>query len=218
MGRTFILVGMEPRRAYDPCGTREALLDAAYEAMVQVGYRGMSLDQVIAAAGVTKGALYHPFRHGKRALGEMVLERRIRPAIESRWIEPLRAPGDPIDSLQSILRVVTEEDAGDLAVRGSPINNLAQEMSAAEPFFQERIERLYAVWLAAIAEALRQGQRDGTVRENLDPHATATVVVAQVEGASGLAKATRDPAVVRTCVEGLGHYLEALRPRRGFRG
>ena len=193
-------------------------MDAAFDEMMRVGYHAAGLDRILAAAGVTKGALYHHFRGGKRALAYAVLDERIRPDLEIRWFAPLKTTGDPVDVLQGVLRSVLEQDAAGLQQYGSPLNNLVQELSAADEEFRARLHVLSTAWRAAIAEALRRGQAAGTVRPNVPPNDVATVVVALVEGAAGLTKLTRDPAVLRTCVEGLGHYLEALRPRRGFRG
>ena len=209
---------MESRRSYDPAGTRQALVDAAFDEIMRVGYRGTSLNRIISAAEVTKGALYHHFRGGKRALSYAVLDERIRPDLEVRWFAPLKEAADPVDALQAVLRAVVAEDGASLAYSGSPVNNLAQEMSTADEGFRERMEVVYTAWREAIGEALRQGQAEGTVRENVQTDEVAVVVVALMDGAAGQTKLTRDPAVLRTCIEGLGHYLEALRPRRGFRG
>ncbi len=58
------------RQAY-PSSTKAALLDSARDLFTQRGYAGTSLDEVVAAAAVTKGALYHHFA-SKRALFESV--------------------------------------------------------------------------------------------------------------------------------------------------
>lgn len=59
------------RRQDYSSSTRKALLDSATELFTQHGYAGTSLDEVVAAARVTKGALYHHFP-SKLALFESV--------------------------------------------------------------------------------------------------------------------------------------------------
>ena len=54
--------------------TRLALLDSAHALFVDKGYAGSSLEEIAAAARVTKGALYHHF-DGKQSLFEAVLVR-----------------------------------------------------------------------------------------------------------------------------------------------
>jgi AcrR family transcriptional regulator len=50
--------------------TRAALVDGAIELMTELGYAHTSLDAIADRARVTKGALYHHFPGGKRALFE----------------------------------------------------------------------------------------------------------------------------------------------------
>ncbi len=59
------------RRSGYSSSTKTALLDSARDLFTQHGYSGTSLDEVVAAARVTKGALYHHFP-SKLALFESV--------------------------------------------------------------------------------------------------------------------------------------------------
>jgi AcrR family transcriptional regulator len=54
--------------------TRGALLDAARELFAERGYEGVGTEEIVRAAGVTRGALYHHFG-GKAKLLEAVYER-----------------------------------------------------------------------------------------------------------------------------------------------
>ena len=62
------------RRAQYSASTKRALVDAALEQFSEKGYAATSLDAIVSAAAVTKGALYHHFA-GKQALFEAVFER-----------------------------------------------------------------------------------------------------------------------------------------------
>jgi AcrR family transcriptional regulator len=55
-------------------GTTAELVGAARDLFAEAGYAGTLLDDVVARAGVTKGALYHHFK-GKRELFEAVFDR-----------------------------------------------------------------------------------------------------------------------------------------------
>ncbi|MGA9747625.1 MAG: TetR/AcrR family transcriptional regulator, partial [Nocardioides sp.] len=61
------------RRAEYSASTKRALVDVAAELFTERGYAGTSLDEIVAGAEVTKGALYHHFT-GKQALFEAVFE------------------------------------------------------------------------------------------------------------------------------------------------
>ncbi len=61
------------RRQDYSSATRRSLVECATGLFTERGYAGTSLDEVVAAARVTKGALYHHFS-GKQALFEAVFE------------------------------------------------------------------------------------------------------------------------------------------------
>jgi AcrR family transcriptional regulator len=185
--------------------------------MVHYGFQASSLDRILRSAGVTKGALYHHFG-SKLELGYAVVEEVLRPAVLGKWAPPLLRPGNPLDAIKQILQQVIT-DADDDALRyGSPLNNLAQEMSPVDEGFRTRIQGVLQEWRDAIAAAVRRGQAEGVVRRNVDAGKAAIFITAVLEGGYGAAKGARAVGPLKVCVEGLVYYLEALRPRVYFRG
>src|SRR5271166_2002071 len=85
-------------RSRDPERTRECLLQAASREIYRSGFQSASLDTILAAAGVTKGALYYHF-DSKEALGYSVVEEVIDPDVRGKWVRPLQSGKDPIDAL-----------------------------------------------------------------------------------------------------------------------
>lgn len=65
---------VKSRREEAVDATRAALLDSALRLFTERGFAGTSLDDVVRAARVTKGALYHHFKGGKLALFEAVFQ------------------------------------------------------------------------------------------------------------------------------------------------
>src|ERR1700682_6456939 len=57
-----------------PEATRRKLLDAAFAEFFKHGFQGGSLNQIVDAAGATKGALFHHFT-GKQDLGYAVVDK-----------------------------------------------------------------------------------------------------------------------------------------------
>lgn len=77
-------------RIRDAARTRTALLDAALEVFLRDGYAEAATEEIVAVAGVTRGALYHHFAN-KRELFRGVIER-----IQKETEESL-VPKEPYD-------------------------------------------------------------------------------------------------------------------------
>jgi len=172
------------------------------------------LDAILDAAGVTKGALYYHF-DDKEALGYAVLDEVMKTDLHQKWVQPLRNPEDPIDAL---VRIVQSESLKREDVRrGCPLLNLSQEMSGLDEGFRRRTAGLFKDWHDAVAGALRQGQKRGLVRNDIDANETATFLIATYEGYVVLTKTSQDARTMQSGQRRVSGQLESLRPARGRR-
>jgi TetR/AcrR family transcriptional repressor of nem operon len=205
-------LGRKMRSPRDPERTRIRLLQAAFQEMYRSGYRSADLDAILAAAGVTKGALYYHF-DDKVALGYAVLDEVMASDLHQKWVQPLRNAKDPIDAL---VRIVQSESLKREDVRrGCPLLNLSQEMSGLDEGFRKRTARLFRDWHDAVAGALREGQKRGLVRNDIDANETATFLIATYEGYVVLTKNSQDARMMQSGQRRVSGHLESLRPARG---
>src|ERR1700677_3131962 len=196
----------------NPERTRELLLQAAFQEIYRSGYRSADLDAILAAAGVTKGALYYHFDN-KEALGYAVVDEVIATQTRQKWVQPLRNGKNPIDNL---VRIVQSESLKREDVqRGCPLLNLSQEMSGLDEGFRRRTARVFKDWHDAIAEALREGQKRGVVRSDINANETATFLIAAYEGYVVLTKNSQDARTMKAGQRRVSGHLESLRPARG---
>src|SRR5271169_4772174 len=88
--------------------TRDALVAAARGLFAAQGFAGVSTDAIVAAAGVTRGALYHQFAD-KTALFDAVLE-AVEADIARRLADDAAAAGitDAVDAMRHVLRTWLE--------------------------------------------------------------------------------------------------------------
>lgn len=208
---------VDGRARHDPETTRQALLDAAFNEIYMHGYRSAGLDAILAAAGVTKGALYHHFG-SKQGLGYAVVEERVKPLVRDRYIYPFREAEDPTSGLRRMgLRMEEELLKTGILQRGCPVNNLVQEMSGIDEGFRWRLAGILEEWKVTIADGLRRGQGNGIIKSDVDSEAVATFVVASYQGACGFAKNAGDIEPFTACRISVDAYLETLRstPRAG---
>jgi AcrR family transcriptional regulator len=194
----------------DADNTRRALLEAAYEEIHRFGYQAASLNAILERTGVTKGALYHYFK-SKLQLGYAVLDEHIAQQLERIWFEPLRQPGHPVDVLLETITQVGEHYQCDEITLGCPLNNLAQEMSAIDDGFRQRIDTLYKRWQESIETLLTRGQQDGSVSTSIDPTDTAFFILASLEGCMSMAKNAQSHDELMRCGKALMNYLNSLR-------
>ncbi|ALX04181.1 MULTISPECIES: TetR/AcrR family transcriptional regulator [Aeromicrobium] len=111
------------RRTGYSSSTKRALLDNATQLFAAHGYAGTSLDEVVAAARVTKGALYHHFP-SKLALFESVFDRLQEKA--TREIEKrIDAADDPWEraqiGLEGFLEVCREPQFRRICLQEGPV-------------------------------------------------------------------------------------------------
>ena len=205
-----------PRRPRDSQRTREHLLQAAFRQVYRYGFQSAGIDTILAATNVTKGALYYHFE-SKEALGYAIVEEIVAKLTRDRWVLPLHRnqDKDAIDTLIGIVRAIPHQPRDIRA--GCPLVNLAQEMSQLDEQFRKRLERIFHAWQEGIAVALRRGQSQGTVRRDLVPGETASLLIAMVEGYEVLAKNAQDAKVWNVGIRNIVGWLRSLRPPDNYK-
>ncbi len=102
--------------------TRNALIEAARALFAERGYADVGTEEIVRAAGVTRGALYHHF-DGKRDLFEAVYE-RIEAELAQRIATAALGAPEPLEAMragaETLLRACTEPDVQRIALLDGP--------------------------------------------------------------------------------------------------
>ncbi|HEY6273154.1 MAG TPA: TetR/AcrR family transcriptional regulator [Terriglobales bacterium] len=192
------------------------MLQAAFREVHRSGFQSASIDAILAATNVTKGALYYHFG-SKEALGYAVVEEKIATLTRDRWLRPMLSEGEPIGILIGIVQRIPARPQDVRA--GCPLLLLAQEMSPLDEQFRKRLERIFLDWQEGVVALLRKGQSQGTVRRDLDPDEAASFLIATVAGYATLAKNAQDATVWKAGISNIVGWLKSLRaPRQSRRG
>jgi AcrR family transcriptional regulator len=199
----------ERTRSNDPEGVRRRILDVASAAFQARGYHATSTHDIMRAAEVTGGALHHHFPT-KKALALAVIRDRVAPALQDTWIEPIRTASTVVDGILEVFASVAASVEERGSVLGCPLNNLAAELSLADPDFQAAFSQIFEVWRKAISERARAEKVGITTLRA--PDDLGTFVVATYSGAIGMAKARQSSEPLRACARQLAAVLG---PRRG---
>ncbi|MFE0015613.1 TetR/AcrR family transcriptional regulator [Mesorhizobium sp. NPDC059054] len=189
------------KRTNDPEGMRRRVLDKAEESFQARGFHATSLGDVMAAAAVTGGALHHHFPT-KKALALAVIEERVAEVVRRTWVEPLRSSASVRAGVRQVFATVADRLERQGFVRGCPLNNLAHELSLADPDFRISLASIFKEWRSAIADKVRADQQAGGEADT-DPERFAASVVALYSGAMSMAKTAQDSSLLRLCAKEL---------------
>jgi TetR/AcrR family transcriptional repressor of nem operon len=195
------------QRKKQPQLTRQTLLDAVGMELSRYGYAATSLGKLVAAAALTKGALFHHFAD-KRTLANTWIEERLASAIEELWVAPL-ANADALEVLRNLCRLrVSDLSPGDAT---STLSALAAEIPATDDLLGASLEKIFDAWRAAIADFLERGKAAGRIHRSIKPAAEAAFLVALIAGVTVTVKSPRSADTRRHCLNSLDDYLETLR-------
>jgi TetR/AcrR family transcriptional regulator, transcriptional repressor for nem operon len=192
-----------------PPSARSKLIDAAHQIVRRKGYAGTSIDDICAAAGVSKGAFFHHFA-SKEALAVAAAEQwtvRAAPLFDAPCGAPLE---DPLDVVLAHIDLRFSMLAGPAEDYTCFVGTMVQEAFATS----DAIRAASDVSITAYAERLaidiqraidRHGVPHGVTAQSL-----AYYVQAVLQGAFVLAKAKNDSAIARDAVSHLKRYVLIL--------
>lgn len=159
----------EQRRAE----TERRVLDAAMALIARSGSRAVTLAEVGEAAGYSRGIVYHHFGSRERLL-EAVVD-------EAQRFDVPAYQGDGLDHLVRIVEAYLRN-----VVRRTPsaraFLQLWGEAIAADPALAPLFARRDADFRQLLANVVRQGVADGSVRPDANPAAAAVLILALVRG------------------------------------
>ena len=154
--------------------TRLQILRAASAQFARKPYSLVSLDDILADAEVTKGAMYFHFR-SKYALASAIIE--YRAALASASVEQLLARKlSGLETLIDIFYLVAVEDIGDETARAGL--NLLESIGRTEGLQGD----VYGQWVRAFTKIARKAVKDGDVIPDRDPEGVAKLLVSMYLG------------------------------------
>jgi AcrR family transcriptional regulator len=154
--------------------TRLQILRAASRQFARKPYSLVSLDDILADAEVTKGAMYFHFR-SKHALATAIIDYRFTSARAS-VDELLARKLSGLETLIDILYLVAVEDIGDHIARAGL--NLLESIGRTDGLQADVVRQ----WVDAFAEIAGKAIRDGDIIENRDPRGIAELLVSMYLG------------------------------------
>jgi AcrR family transcriptional regulator len=193
--------------------TRDRILSAAALLFQEHGYHATGVSDILDAAGVNSGSLYH-FFDGKEALLEAVVEHHLQRLDQTIFGPAEAAHHDPVERILIVVGHYRRSLLGSDFTRGCAVGRMALEIGDDEPRVRVLVERYFTAWTGHVERWLDTAAEGPT--GTMDPSAAARLVLAATQGAIMLARAAASIEPFDAAVAELRNHLELVmrRPRR----
>jgi len=200
---------MEMVRTQAASETRAKLLDAARDVIRSKGYAGSTVDDICAAAGVTKGSFFHYF-DSKEELGIAALERFGAMAATLFASAPYRSANDPRDRVLGYVDFRISLLQGEIALYTCLIGTTVQEAYATHPNLRHACDRMLSEHVAELTRDLAAAKSRYAPEASWDPQSVGYFIQCVLQGGFIFAKAKQSPEIATASLGHLRNYLVSL--------
>jgi TetR/AcrR family transcriptional repressor of nem operon len=164
--------------------TRARIVEAAADLIYEHGVERTSLDDVMAASGVSKSQLYHYFAD-KDALVLEVIARQTERVLEAQ--RPHLEALDSLTALKAWRDAVVRLNKA-VQSKGCPLGSLASELANDSEPARKRLADSFSMWRDRIETGLAKMRERGELAATANPRDLALALLSAVEGGLLLAK------------------------------
>ena len=186
--------------------TRDRVVDTASALIFEHGVAGTTLDDVRAAAKVSKGQLYHYFAD-KDELIHAVIDRTIQQVLDA---QPQLAKLSTWTAISKWFDDLVQLQVQRHAVGGCPIGSLAGELAETDELTRAELAAGFDRWETPLRQGLEQMRVEGKLRRNADPARLATATLAAIQGGLVLTQTRRDPQQLRIALDAAYAHLRTF--------
>jgi TetR/AcrR family transcriptional regulator, transcriptional repressor for nem operon len=189
--------------------TRAKLLDAARDVIRAKGYAGSTVDDICAAAGVTKGSFFHYF-DSKEELGVAAIERFGAMAATLFGNAPYRAKSDPRDRVLGYVDFRIAMLAGEIPLYTCLIGTTVQEAYASHPNLRLACDRMLSEHVAELTRDVAAAKARYAPQASWNPESVGYFMQCVLQGAFIFAKAKQSAEIATASLGHLRNYLVSL--------
>jgi TetR/AcrR family transcriptional repressor of nem operon len=165
--------------------TKERIIKAAGALYSTHGCEGTTLEDIITAAGITKGAFYHYFK-SKDSLSEDLLDNII--ADYQNLAASLDGDAEPIEQLRRFVFSLIELNGSGQWINCRLILRLSADSQEARPQIQDRVSRFWQWYTSFYEDLLGRCREAGQLSTNIDLQTQTKMLIFVMAGAITLEK------------------------------
>ena len=206
-------------RPHSPSETRAKLLDAARDVIRAKGYTATTVDDICAAAGMTKGSFFHHFE-SKQQLGVAAVEQFGVMATALFAAAPFASEPDPRDRVIGYVDLRMAMLQGEIAQYTCLMGTTVQETYATYPDLRAACDQVLTDHVDVLARDLAAAKALYAPDASWSPESVGYFMQVVLQGAFIVAKAKQSPEIAASSVGHLRNYLVTLlgepeaKPRR----
>ncbi|WP_407556801.1 TetR/AcrR family transcriptional regulator [Winogradskyella sp. 4-2091] len=190
--------------------TKQLILDESFKLFYQNGFKTTSVDKIMNATNLTKGAFYYHYK-SKRDLGLEIISTKLQQRVYDGMITPLYEEGNALDLLETTFSSRLKSFSLFDKRHGCPMNNFINEIADQEEVYQIALKRIIEEWKAALIHLLERGKKDNVINNSISSSAVAIYLISAFEGVRGLRKLYNDDQILDEYIEGLTLYIRRLK-------
>ena len=162
--------------------TSDQIIEAGKAALINRGYAGTGLKDVLGAARVPKGSFYHFFA-SKEAFAASVMESYDR-QFDDFFVDCFENPDlSPREQLRRFFFGSIERLEGEKFQTGCLIGAIGMEASVTSTALRQTASKVMSRWESLIADCLTRAEHSGELRPGVSPEELAQFILNGWEGA-----------------------------------
>jgi TetR/AcrR family transcriptional repressor of nem operon len=190
-----------------PEATRRKLIQATTSLILRQGFNATTVDEICAAAGVTKGSFFYHFEN-KDDIGQAVVKAWGEFG-QSLYGEAWKQPGEPLEEIHRLFDIMDG-----ITRRPEPcvclVGMLTQEMSGEHPGFRAACARELDTWTEMFRSRLEAAKQQLQPAIDFDPAEVAWFLNSLWQGSALVGKARQSTAMIRTNLRLVRAYVDSL--------
>lgn len=191
--------------------TKKHIVHKAFKLFYENGFKSTSINDVMKATKMTKGAFYHHYK-SKHQLGLEVIELKLQKRVYDGMIVPLQKSGKAIEILENtFLNRIKSFPLYDKQ-NGCPMNNFINEIGNYEVSYQLALKNIIEKWKSALVTLIEKGKTQGNIKNEIPSEAIAIYLISAFEGIRGIRKLYSDDETLNQYITGLSLYFDQLKP------
>lgn len=178
--------------------TKERILEAAEEIMLQKSFHSVGLNEILSAVKVPKGSFYHYFQ-SKEQFGVELLKHYVADAtaFKRRALLTEEIAGNPLERLLTLFDMMIARLLENGCQRGCLVVKLSTEVATFSDDMRAVLAGGMREWQDVLEQVILEGQKKKVIRKDLDAMVTASMIQDLWMGASQRVQVQRSVAPLR---------------------